>query len=84
MLGLFRGRGRSTRAQFLTLRFASPGPWIDLAHDVQPFFRLSERREVTHMEAEALTTLFEAAAHEESEPLQLGQISLCERHRCRR
>jgi hypothetical protein len=84
MLGLCRSCSRRTRAQFLAWRFTGPCPWINLAHDVQPLFGLGERREVTHVETEALTTLFEAATHEKSEPLQLGQIGLCERHRCRR
>jgi hypothetical protein len=61
--------------------FAGPRPGIDLAHDAQPLLGLGQRREVTHVEAEALAPFLEAAAHEEVETLELGQLSLRQRQR---
>ncbi|MDB6091049.1 MAG: hypothetical protein JWN85_3833 [Gammaproteobacteria bacterium] len=84
VLGLSRRRSGRPRAQLFARGLARPGAWIDFPHDVQPFFSFGERREISHVEAKALTTFFEPATHEKSEPLELGQIRLCERHRCRR
>jgi hypothetical protein len=81
MLRLGGGSGGSSGAQLLARRFTGPGARIDLANDIQPFFGLGECREVTHVEAEPLAALLEAAADEEGKALQLGQIGLCQRHR---
>src|SRR5205807_4593553 len=78
-----RGCGRAC-AQLLARRLTGPCARIDLAHDAQPFLCFGERREITHVKAEALPTLLEAAAHEEGKALELRQIRLRERHRRRR
>ena len=77
MLGLFRGSGSRASAQLFARRFTCPGARIYLAHDIQPLFGFGECREITHVEAESLATLLEAATDKECKALQLSQIGLC-------
>jgi hypothetical protein len=80
-LGLRGGGSRGASAQLLTRCLASPGSRIDLAHHTQPLLGFRERGEITHVEAEALTSLFEAATYKKGKPLQLGHVDLGECHR---
>jgi hypothetical protein len=75
--GLF---GRGALAQLASRSLPGPGARIDLAYHAQPFLGLGEGGEVTHVQPEALAALLEAAAHEEIEALELGQLRLRERH----
>ena len=70
-------------AQLLARRFAGPGARIDVTNHAEPFLGFGLGGEKTHVQPEALTTLFEATAHEESKALELGQVRLRERHRRR-
>jgi hypothetical protein len=78
------GSSGSPRAQLFARRLTGPGTRINLTYDIQPLFRLGECREITHVQAEALATLFKTATDEESEALEFGQIILGKRHRRRR
>ena len=60
-----------TRAQLLARRFTGPRAGINVANDVEPLFRFGERREVAHVQTEALAIVFAAAADEKAEALQL-------------
>jgi hypothetical protein len=74
-------RRSGTRAQFLARRLAGPRSRIQIANDAQPFFRFTERGEVTHVQAEALAIVFAAAADEKAEAFELGRIGMRQRHR---
>ncbi len=76
--------GGCALAQLLARSFACPCARIDVANDVQPFLGFFERREVAHVQAEALTAVLTTAADEEVESLQLRDLSLLERHGRRR
>jgi hypothetical protein len=82
--GLHRGGFRRSSSQLLARRLASPCAGIDIAHHAQPFLGFRLAREESHMETEALASLFETAADEERKAFELGQIGLRERHRGRR
>jgi hypothetical protein len=81
MLGLGGGGGGRASAQLLAGRLTGPRARIDLTNDTQPFFSFGERREVPHVQSEALAALLEAAADEKREAFELGQIGLGQRHR---
>jgi hypothetical protein len=81
MLGLCRSSGSRASPQLFARCLPRPGARINLAHDIQPLFGFGERREVTHVEPEALAAFLEATADEEGKALQLSQIGLCKRHR---
>ena len=83
MAGLSGGRGRGPLAELAPRGLAGPCAGVDLAHHAQPFLGLGESREIAHVKPEALAAFLEAAADEECEALELGQIGLRERHRRR-
>ena len=63
---------------------ADPGCGIQLAHRGEHPLRLFARREITHVQPEALASVFEPATHEERERLELGRLGAREGHRRRR
>jgi hypothetical protein len=83
VLGLLSGSGGRALTQLLAGRVTGPCAGIDVANDGKPFLGLFERREVTHVKAEALAAFLAAPADEEREALELRQLGLLERHRCR-
>jgi hypothetical protein len=80
-VGRLRGsRSGCALAQLAPRCLTGPGARIDLAHQRQPFLRLGLRGEVAHVQAKALAAFLEAAADEELETLQLGELDLRQRH----
>ena len=66
--------------QFLARRFTGPGAGINLADDGEHFFGGLHGFEVTHVQAESLAAIFEAAADEEGKLSERRIFGLRQRH----
>jgi hypothetical protein len=80
MLSLRGSCRRGASTQLLARRFTGPGTGIDVTNHTEPLFGFRLCGEVAHVQTEALAAFLEAAADEERETLELGQINLRQGH----
>jgi hypothetical protein len=80
-----RRHGCRALAEPLARSLTGPGTGVDVPDDSEPLFGLGKAGEVAHVKTETFAIVFEPAAHEEAEALQLWRIRMRKRHRrCRR